>query len=179
MSYLVRFNESISKEIYNTLISDCEYILSELVDNKNSVVVTIDNSYRCLPSLMCKSKKRYLFIDIDSDNSNYIKLNEYEEEFNQLLSYLSSNGYKLRTDSYVTNDSWDPIEKCPECGYENTMINPKIKFYDETGECGNCDRESDMEYFLLYSHNISESDINYFIKHKYWVEEMHLIFEEK
>jgi hypothetical protein len=162
MKYLKKFNESIDVD---DIINDCKYILSGLSDNNNKVFVSINDSS--------------LFIDIESEYDNYIKFNEYEIEFEELLVFLESYGYKLTKDSFVTNDTWDPIEKCPDCEYVNTMINPKIKYYDETGECGECGCKSHMEYFLDNRHNISEGDINYFIKHKYWVEEIHLIFKKK
>jgi hypothetical protein len=175
MKYLKRFNESIDVD---DIINDCKYILSGLIDNNEKVLVS--SSKTCSnsdPELCSKKLIEYIFIDIESDK--YIKFNEYETEFEELLVFLESYGYKLDKDSFVINNTWDPIEKCSYCEYVNTMINPKIKYYDESGECGNCGRKSHIENFLDDRHMISEGDINYFIKHKYWVEEVHLIFKKK
>lgn len=59
------------------------------------------------------------------------------------------------------------------------MINPKIKFYDEMGKCNNCGFESSIDSFLDFRHKITESDLHYFIKENYWLEEIHLIFKKK
>lgn len=162
MKYLRRFNESID----NQLEEDCKYILSELSDK--GVIVIVNNN------------KIGLYIELESrtnSDNDYIKLKEYKLDFEHLLSFLKSNGYVLQKDSYVTNDTWDPIERCPNCGYVNTMINPKINFHDETAECGACEYKSNMYEFLEHEHKIDEKELNYYINQNYWVSGMYLYFK--
>lgn len=164
MKYLRRFNESID----NQLEEDCKYILSELSDKGFIVIISQDENI--------------LLIDIESrtnSDDDYIKLKEYKLDFEHLLSFLKSNGYVLQKDSYVTNDTWDPIESCPNCGYVNTMINPKINFYGETAECGGCGYKSNMDEFLEHGYKIDEKELNYYIDHNYWVSGMYLHFKRE
>lgn len=157
MKYLKKFNESID---FESIISDCEYILSELGDNNNIVGVSVD--------------KNYLFIDIESKYNVFIKLKEYELEFNHLLSFLKSNDYKLQNGSYVNNDTWDPVVFCPNCNTTND--DDIIGDNDYKTKCYQCDYESSSDEFLDFRHMITESDLYYFIKENYWVQYIHLIF---
>jgi hypothetical protein len=162
MRYLKKFNESID----NQLIEDCKYILSELSDKGILVNATM--------------YEKGLFIDIESksnSDNDYIKLNEYQLDFEHLLSFLKSNGYQFQKDSYVTNDTWDYIERCSKCDYVNTIVNPKIKFYEERGKCNNCGYKSYIYDFLDEKHKIDEGDLHYFIKDNYWVGSMSLHFK--
>jgi hypothetical protein len=168
MRYLKKFNESID----NQLIEDCKYILSELSDKGILVNATMD--------------EKGLFIDIESksnSDNDYIKLNEYQLEFEHLLSFLESYGYKesageTRWDgpySYVTNDTWDPNVFCPNCGNDNT--DDIIGGEDYKTKCYHCDYESSSDQFLDFRHKIDEGDLHYFIKDNYWVESMSLYFK--
>lgn len=164
MKYLRRFNESID----NQLEEDCKYILSELSDK--GVIVIVNNH------------KVGLYIELESrtnSDNDYIKLKEYKLDFEHLLSFLKSNGYVLQKDSYVTNDTWHTIERCPKCDYVNTMINPKINFYGETAECRACGHKSNMDEFLEHGYKIDEKELNYYIDNNYWVSSMYLHFKRE
>jgi hypothetical protein len=160
MRYLKNFNESVDSQ----LVDDCKYILSELSDKGILVDATMN--------------EKGLSIDIESisnSDNDYIKLNEYKLEFEHLLSFLESYGYKLQKDSYVTNDTWDPNVFCPNCGNDNT--DDIIGGEDYKTKCYHCDYESSSDQFLDFRHKIDEGDLHYFIKDNYWVGSMSLYFK--
>lgn len=116
--------------------------------------------------------KDLIRIEIGLDSLNHIKLNEFESEFNHLLSYLESEGFVFSKESFVENDSWDPYLICPEC--KNTDIDDRNTIIT----CPSCYSTFDMSDFHSGQHPIeNKSDFIYMISSKYWVQFMSLEFE--
>ena len=117
--------------------------------------------------------KDIIRIEIGLDSLNHIKLNEFESEFNHLLSYLDSEGFVFSKESFVENDSWDPYLVCPEC--KSTDI------YDSNTiiTCPSCYSTFDMSDFHSSQHPIeNKSDFISMISSKYWVQFISLEFEK-
>ena len=158
MKYLKRFNESATNEITN----DCKDILIDFTDNGYFI-----DSYL---------RSNTLIVEI-GDELKMIKLHEFEESLERLLYFLSSEGYSLTGKSYVQNDNWEANTQCPECGSESIVtIDTGDEFLSTCKKCGYSDDNSN---FLDFRHRVNESDIKYFVKHKYWVQYMYLVFEKK
>lgn len=158
MRYLKRFNESATNEIVN----DCKDILIDFTDNGYFI-----DSYL---------KSNTLVVEI-GDELKMIKLQDFGEPLERLFYYLSSEGYSLTGKSYVQNDNWDANTQCPECGSESIVtIDTGDEFLSTCKKCGYSDNNSN---FLDFRHRVDESDIKYFVKHKYWVQYMYLVFEKK
>ena len=159
MRYLKRFNESATNEIVN----DCKDILIDFTDNGYFI-----DSYL---------KSNTLIVEIGERESKMIKLQDFGEPLERLFYYLSSEGYSLTGKSYVQNDNWDANTQCPECGSESIVtIDTGDEFLSTCKKCGYSDDNSN---FLDFRHRVDESDIKYFVKHKYWVQYMYLVFEKK
>jgi Zn finger protein HypA/HybF involved in hydrogenase expression len=158
MRYLKSFNESIqSKEDIILTIKD---ILLEFVDNYYPVSVY--------------EKTGAIVIEIGEESKQMIKLHEYELVFKHLFYYLDDMGYKIETNiSYVTNDTWDYRILCPKCGSDRIIIN------DNIGQCEKCDLNDDLYKFNMDdAYPASQSDLEYFIKNKYWIQFMYLYLKK-
>jgi len=156
VKYLSRFNESFD---FSNIIEECEYILLDLTDDKSGVGVEIRSS----------GDRFYISI---FNNYDVIKLREHSNSFKRLLKFLKLNEFKLMSNSYVTNDSWDPIHVCPVCYSDNIE-----SIDDEEGKCLSCKSVSDIIEFVSFRHYMTESEFNYFIDNNYWVEDIQLNFK--
>jgi len=157
MRYLKPFNESIqSKEDIILTVKD---ILLEFEDNYYPVSVY--------------EKTGAIVIEIGEESQQMIKLHEYESVFTHLLSYLGDMGYKIESNiSYVTNNTWDYRILCPNCGSDRIIPN-------DIGQCEKCDFTDDLSKFNMDdTYPASQSDLEYFIKNKYWVQFMYLYLKK-
>lgn len=110
------------------------------------------------------------------DERKYIKLNEFESEFNHLLSYLESEGFVFTKRSFVENDNWDPYLKCPNC--DNDDIDQEIVISGETYTC-KCGYKGDVSDFGNLEHYVEDkSDFISMILSKYWAQFISLEFEK-
>lgn len=171
MKYLISFNESIEESI----IEDCEYILSEFKDNNN---ISLKISHDKIKPLSLSRIKIVIHPDYsNTQRIDILKLKEFEIEFNQLISYIESTGYTFDENSTVYNGSWDPVEVCHRC--ENMDKNRMLIDYEkDTGNCLKCNYQGSSGEFLSYSHRVTKGEFLYMIENNYYVEEIFLIFKK-
>jgi hypothetical protein len=114
-----------------------------------------------------------LVIEIGEESQQMIKLHEYELIFKHLFSYLGDMGYKIESNiSYVTNNTWDYRILCPNCGSDRIIPN-------DIGQCEKCDFTDDLSKFNMDdTHTVSQGDLEYFIKNKYWVQFMYFYLKK-
>jgi predicted RNA-binding Zn-ribbon protein involved in translation (DUF1610 family) len=139
---------------------------------KDILVEFGDNDY----PVSVYEKKGAIVIEIGEESGKMIKLHEYESVFEHLFSYLGDMGYKIESNiSYVTNDTWDYRVLCPNCGSDRIAHEYSRHRYD-VGQCEKCDFTDDLSGFSMDDTNpISQGDLEFFIKNKYWVQYIYLI----
>lgn len=168
MRYIKKFKESVISEISEILI-DCKEILIDFTDMCHFVDVRLKTD-SIIVEIGDELSRRYL-------PTKMIKLQEFEETLDHLFNYLSSKGYSLASNSHVINNNWESLILCPDCGSKNIK-----KWYDGDdylATCNKCRHESDEADFYTQEHPVTESDIRHFIRDKYWVQCVYLVFEKK
>lgn len=165
MKHLKKFNESYAlSEIKDT----CKDILLELSD-KGVDYMIYDNR-----GSSKGSSKDMIIIQIGNDTDT-IKLKEFESEFSHLFSYLKEEGFKLGIKSFFQNNSWEYYEACPECGSES-ISPPKNSSSMDGWSCNKCNHEGHQDDFQVPEHPIKESDLIWAIKQNYYINFMSLDF---
>ena len=164
MKYLKKFNESNAlSEIKDT----CKDILLELSDRGVDYMIYDYKGSK-------DSNKDMIIFQIGND-TDIVKLKEFESEFSHLFSYLKEEGFELGSKSFFQNNSWEYYEACPECGSES--VSPPNDLKSMRGwSCNKCNHEGHQDDFQVPEHPIKESDLLWAIKQNYYVNFMSLDF---
>lgn len=171
MKYLKRF-ESVNSTSYKYLSEvnrNCTDILLEL-DDKGIIY----NIYGSEGVQMGRHKPGSYIADMITieigDDFKTVKLKEFELELEHLLSYLDGEGFKLNSNSYCMNDTWDYHESCPECD------SVSIEELDDYWSCSKCDYKGQLDDFRAPEHPLTMSDLKWYIKNNYYIQFMCLRF---
>jgi hypothetical protein len=126
MKYLRKYNESLYKDYKFVIKSEIEDILLDFSDNGHTFLVRYSNEL--------------IFINIEDDNNKLIKLTDYGDTLEHLISYLDNLGYKLDKGSYFVNEDLDKIISCANCGsYEVDIFND-----GDSAQCNDCGYNADI-----------------------------------
>jgi len=166
MRYLKRFNEG-TLQYLTDVRNSCNDILLDMSDKGFKYEIYGFERHR--PSQIADIVR----IEIGEER-NIIKLKEFETDIRHLLSYLKEEGFKLASDSYCMNDSWDYYECCPECGSIDLTL-PDLNRLDGW-ICNKCEHEGNQDNFQSPEHPVTMKDLKWFIKNNYYVQFMSLNF---